>query len=54
MMKSVMDLIGVRAPRMLAPLVPPAASLSADLRKELSKQLAISERLEAEATAAAR
>jgi 4-hydroxy-tetrahydrodipicolinate synthase len=43
-MKSVMDMIGVRAPRMLAPLVPAAATLSADLRKELSKQLAVSER----------
>lgn len=43
-MKSVMDLIGVRAPIMLAPLVPPAPTLALELRKELGKQLAISER----------
>jgi 4-hydroxy-tetrahydrodipicolinate synthase len=43
-MKAVMDMIGVRAPRMLAPLVPPAAKLATDLRAELGKQLAILER----------
>ena len=42
-MKSVMDLIGVEAPRMLAPLVQPAHDLSANLRRELTAQLAISE-----------
>ncbi|BDD90736.1 4-hydroxy-tetrahydrodipicolinate synthase [Pandoraea sp. NE5] len=42
-MKSVMDLIGVDAPAMLAPLVPPAPALSAQLREELAKQLAIFE-----------
>ena len=41
--KSVMDLIGVNAPRMLDPLVPPAAELQARLRAELQKQLALSE-----------
>jgi 4-hydroxy-tetrahydrodipicolinate synthase len=43
-MKSVMDLIGVHAPTMLAPLVPPAEELTARLRAELGKQLAIFER----------
>lgn len=42
-MKAVMDLIGVHAPEMLAPLVPPAADLAARLRDELHKQLAIFE-----------
>lgn len=42
-MKSVMDLIGVDAPHMLAPLVQPAPELVARLRKELQAQLAISE-----------
>ncbi|WP_287497429.1 dihydrodipicolinate synthase family protein [Pandoraea sp. CB10b_02] len=42
-MKSVMDLIGVNAPAMLAPLVPPAPALSAQLREELRRQLAIFE-----------
>lgn len=42
-MKAVMDLIGVDAPRMLAPLVAPNPSLVVALRSELSKQLAISE-----------
>jgi len=42
-MKAVMDLIGVNAPEMLAPLVPPAAELAASLRAELQKQLAIFE-----------
>jgi 4-hydroxy-tetrahydrodipicolinate synthase len=41
--KSVMDLIGVDAPRMLDPLVSPAADLQARLRAELTKQLAVSE-----------
>lgn len=41
--KSVMDLIGVNAPRMLDPLVQPAAELQARLRTELKKQLAVSE-----------
>ncbi len=39
-MKAVMDLVGVDAPRMLAPLVEPAAGLVADLRRELKAQLA--------------
>ncbi len=38
-MKSVMDLIGVHAPAMLAPLVQPAADLSANLRIEVARQL---------------
>ncbi|MGH8782915.1 4-hydroxy-tetrahydrodipicolinate synthase [Paraburkholderia sp.] len=38
-MKSVMDLIGVHAPAMLAPLVQPAADLSANLRIEVERQL---------------
>lgn len=38
-MKSVMDLIGVDAPAMLAPLLPAAPELSARLRVELVKQL---------------
>jgi 4-hydroxy-tetrahydrodipicolinate synthase len=42
-MKAVMDLIGVDAPRMLAPLVQAAPELEARLRVELQKQLAISE-----------
>jgi 4-hydroxy-tetrahydrodipicolinate synthase len=42
-MKAVMDLVGVNAPRMLAPLMSPAPALAADLRKELRAQLAISE-----------
>jgi 4-hydroxy-tetrahydrodipicolinate synthase len=42
-MKSVMDLIGVNAPAMLAPLVPPAPALSAELREELRRQLEIFE-----------
>jgi len=45
-LKSVMDLIGVDAPRLLAPLVPPAAELQARLRAEVVKQLALSERLD--------
>ena len=44
-MKAVMDLIGVNAPRMLAPLVNPAPALVAELRAELIAQLAISEDL---------
>ncbi|MDM0121102.1 4-hydroxy-tetrahydrodipicolinate synthase [Variovorax arabinosiphilus] len=44
-MKSVMDLIGVDAPGMLAPLVPPAADLQARLRVEVARQLARSEDL---------
>jgi len=44
-MKSVMDLIGVDAPRMLAPLVSPAPELQARLRAEVAAQLALSERL---------
>jgi 4-hydroxy-tetrahydrodipicolinate synthase len=42
-MKAVMDLVGVEAPRMLAPLVQPAPALVAALRAELGRQLAISE-----------
>lgn len=44
-MKSVMDLIGVDAPAMLAPLVAPAAELQARLRAEVEIQLAASEAL---------
>ncbi|MET0638380.1 MAG: 4-hydroxy-tetrahydrodipicolinate synthase [Hyphomicrobium sp.] len=43
-MKAVMDLIGVDAPRMLSPLVSPSPVLTANLRAELIKQLAKSER----------
>ncbi|WJF89627.1 dihydrodipicolinate synthase family protein [Paraburkholderia bonniea] len=43
-MKAVLDLIGVDAPAMLAPLVPAEASLVAKLRAELGKQLAVFER----------
>ncbi|MFT4063775.1 4-hydroxy-tetrahydrodipicolinate synthase [Paraburkholderia sp.] len=43
-MKSVMDLIGVHAPAMLAPLVQAAPELSASLRAELAKQLDVFER----------
>ncbi|MFT4267281.1 MAG: 4-hydroxy-tetrahydrodipicolinate synthase [Xenophilus sp.] len=39
-MKAVMDLIGVDAPELLAPLVPPAAELQEALRAELARQLA--------------
>jgi len=42
-MKSVMDLIGVHAPKMLTPLVQPADDLTAKLRAELARQLAASE-----------
>jgi 4-hydroxy-tetrahydrodipicolinate synthase len=42
-MKTVMDLIGVNAPRLLAPLVSPSPTLAAKLRTELAAQLAISE-----------
>lgn len=42
-MKAVMDMVGVEAPRMLAPLVQPAPALVAAFRAELSRQLAISE-----------
>ncbi|MDO5947025.1 MULTISPECIES: 4-hydroxy-tetrahydrodipicolinate synthase [Burkholderia cepacia complex] len=42
-MKAVMDLIGVDAPHMLAPLVKPDAALAANLRSELAKQLAVFE-----------
>ncbi|WP_088282320.1 4-hydroxy-tetrahydrodipicolinate synthase [Ideonella sp. A 288] len=38
-LKSVMDLIGVDAPRVLAPLVPPAADLQARLRVHLAQCL---------------
>ena len=44
-MKAVMDLIGVDAPKMLAPLVAPAAGLQARLRAEVALQLAATERL---------
>jgi 4-hydroxy-tetrahydrodipicolinate synthase len=43
-MKSVMDLIDVHAPAMLAPLVQAEAGLSARLRIELEKQLDLFER----------
>lgn len=42
-MKAVMDLVGVDAPRMLAPLVQPAEALVASLRAELRRQLAETE-----------
>lgn len=42
-MKAVMDLIGVDAPHMLAPLVKPDPALAASLRSELTKQLAVFE-----------
>lgn len=38
-MKSVMDLIGVEAPRMLPPLLEPGAPLRAALREELARHL---------------
>jgi 4-hydroxy-tetrahydrodipicolinate synthase len=44
-MKAVMDLIGVDAPRVLAPLISAAPALAANLRSELVAQLAISERI---------
>ena len=50
-MKAVMDMIGVDAPRMLAPLVAPAPALVAKLRTELAAQLAISEGISAEPVA---
>jgi 4-hydroxy-tetrahydrodipicolinate synthase len=43
-MKSVLDLIGVHAPVMLAPLVQPDSTLVEQLRAELEKQLALHER----------
>lgn len=43
-MKSVMDLIGVDAPAMLAPLEQAAPELSTSLRRELQKQLDLFER----------
>lgn len=42
-MKAVMDMIGVNAPRPLAPLVPPQPALVQALRAELKQQLANSE-----------
>ena len=42
-MKAVMDMIGIDAPRMLAPLLQPAPALVSALRAEFGKQLAISE-----------
>ncbi|EJN12030.1 dihydrodipicolinate synthase/N-acetylneuraminate lyase [Bradyrhizobium sp. YR681] len=42
-MKAVMDLVGVDAPRMLAPLVQPAPALVSAFRAELKKQLALTE-----------
>ncbi|WP_175818870.1 4-hydroxy-tetrahydrodipicolinate synthase [Burkholderia sp. BCC0419] len=42
-MKAVMDLIGVDAPHLLAPLVRPDPALAASLRSELAKQLAVFE-----------
>ena len=42
-MKAVMDLIGVDAPEMLAPLVKPDPALAQRLRAELQKQLAVFE-----------
>ncbi|MDE2290432.1 MAG: 4-hydroxy-tetrahydrodipicolinate synthase [Burkholderiales bacterium] len=43
-MKSVIDLIGVNAPDLLAPLVAAAPALQASLRDELARQLAVFER----------
>ncbi|MHA6848067.1 4-hydroxy-tetrahydrodipicolinate synthase [Ralstonia syzygii] len=43
-MKAVMDLIGVNAPEMLAPLVQPDPVLARRLRGELEKQLAVFEK----------
>jgi 4-hydroxy-tetrahydrodipicolinate synthase len=43
-MKSVMDMIGVNAPDMLAPLVRADAALEQNLRAELAKQLETFER----------
>ncbi|WP_118180483.1 4-hydroxy-tetrahydrodipicolinate synthase [Paraburkholderia phosphatilytica] len=43
-MKAVLDLIGVHAPVMLAPLVQPDSTLVEQLRAELEKQLALHER----------
>jgi 4-hydroxy-tetrahydrodipicolinate synthase len=43
-MKAVMDMIGVHAPRVLAPLVSASPTLVAPLRAELERQLAASER----------
>lgn len=42
-MKAVMDLIGVDAPRLLAPLVAAQPSLVSEFRAEVKRQLAISE-----------
>ncbi|KJC61497.1 ABC transporter permease [Bradyrhizobium sp. LTSPM299] len=42
-MKAVMDMVGVNAPRMLAPLVQPADALVASFRAELRRQLAETE-----------
>lgn len=39
-LKSVMDLVGVNAPRVLQPLVPPAAALREKLRAEMARLLA--------------
>ncbi|XAH22583.1 4-hydroxy-tetrahydrodipicolinate synthase [Xylophilus sp. GW821-FHT01B05] len=44
-LKSVMDLIGVDAPTLLDPLVPPAAALQARLHAEMAAQMAVSEGL---------
>ena len=42
-MKAVMDMVGVDAPRMLAPLVQPAQALVSAFRAEFKKQLALTE-----------
>jgi 4-hydroxy-tetrahydrodipicolinate synthase len=42
-MKAVMDMVGVDAPRMLAPLVQPAQALVSSFRAEFKKQLALTE-----------
>ncbi|MCP3472051.1 4-hydroxy-tetrahydrodipicolinate synthase [Bradyrhizobium sp. CCGUVB1N3] len=42
-MKAVMDMVGVDAPRMLAPLVQPAPALVSAFRAEFKKQLALTE-----------
>lgn len=43
--KSVMDLVGVNAPRVLAPLVNPSPTLAEDLRAEVAAQLIVSEHI---------
>lgn len=44
-MKAVMDMVGVDAPRMLAPLVQPAQALVSAFRAEFKTQLALTEKI---------